>query len=92
MLAKQTEECSDSEDMSDDDVEDEEDEEIIILEGKHFTYPKVNVSKNEASDILREKCFAMAHVKSLSPLASLWAICALERKYLKSGELQQGVK
>lgn len=70
----------------------ESEEEIIILEGKHFTYPKVNVSKNEASNIIREKCFGLAHVKSLSPLASLWAICALERKSLKSAVQGQGIK
>jgi hypothetical protein len=78
--------------VSEETEESEEEEEIIILEGKHFTYPKVNVSKNEASNIIREKCFGLAQVKSLSPLASLWAICALERKSLKSAVRSQGVK
>jgi len=74
----------------------EAEEEIIMLEDKNFNYPKVNVTKLEAYAYIKKHAFGISQVKSLNPLATLWAVCSLERNSIgqssSSDRQSQGAK
>jgi len=71
-------------------------EEIIMLEDKDFSYPKVKVTKLEAYNYIKKHAFGISKVPTLRPLNTLWAVCSLERKTLtpeqSSAEQVHGAK
>jgi hypothetical protein len=88
-------EQSDEEAENDEDT-DVSDEEIIMLEDKNFNYPKVNVTKPEAYAYIKKHAYGISKVKALNPLATLWAVCSLERNSIgqsgSSDRQSQGAK